>query len=1155
MFTMKNVLFIIILYFLFFYNISAQIKINEIVASNSESCYDENMESSDWLELYNIGDNPVNLKNYRIFDKYDYENAWVLPDTIIEPDGHLLIFASGEDRYTSNKYILESSGIGLVEYRDEDGFGFEYLEITGDFDISVKFHSVRNDLFNTYAALMMREELDDESVYAAMVTQNQDRAGLLLFYREDEGEETKSKYFYNRETNFPYTRVRLTRKGDSVTGSIYDEGWIWYTKDTEIALSINDKVYLGVALGSSDNDHLSKLAFSELILNGDTLTAEDLTSIEINTGIKGKFYKSQEVHTNFKIDKEGEKLYLWNNSGEIIDSIQFPEQTTDVSYGRYPDGTDNIRYFFPATPEAENNNAYLDITPEPEFSNEGGWFNSIQHVSFLNNDDDVKIYYTLDGAEPDRTSNKYHGNTIRIDTTTMIRARAYKENNRESPIISNTYFINDSSALQVISLSADPDDLWNEEDGIFVLENRYNGKEIPVSFELWNKEKDVIYEAGAGAKLHGQLSKIFPQKSLRLYAKSKYGTTIFKYPFFGDSGLDEYERIILRNGGTEWWRTFLRDGFSAVVTEQMPALEAMAFTPSLMFINGTYYGIQNIRERIDETYIHLKYDLPYESINLMEDWGVLLYGSAKSFHVMYDSVLNYDMSAADAYGFIDRQVDIDNIIDYTAYEMYIANIDWPWKNLKFWQSTAYDSKWRWVLNDLDYTCGIASWPQYNFFPFSTDGKEVFSRFFPKLLENEKFRLKFINRSADLMNTVLKPDNMIRVLDSLADILRPEIPRQNERYDSSAVEWEHELDVMRDFLTRRIRFVPGHYVEYFDLTDTAHVTLNVVPEGAGRIKISTITPYVYPWEGVYFLGIPVEIKAVPNKGYAFSSWSDEKFYSSSITTFLTSFFNLSANFDKIDLDTNIVINEIMYKCNDERDSEDWIELYNAGEKDMDISGWIMKDDNNEHSFTIPDNTILEKDGYLVLCRENEAFSENYPEILNYTGEFEFGLGENDMVRLFDKNGTLIDMVEYSYQSPWPGNSNGTGYSLELNNPVLDNNRAENWQSSYQKYGTPGEKNSVLVDTGEQNSNLFSIDIYPNPFSDNCRIELKTKEMKKLTLNLYNSYGELVKSIIDNKSFNWGSHSIELTSTGLSSGMYYIKAESGDMVKTIPVVIMR
>ncbi len=1143
---------------LFYSNLLAQIKINEIVASNSESCYDENQNSPDWIELYNACDQPVNLKGYRIFDKNNFEEAWILPDTVLQPKDFLLIFASGESRNESGYYVIEASGHGIAPHNATDGMCFAYIPLTGNFDISVNFNSLRNYESNTYAALMVREKLTEDSRYAGMFCQNPEKAGYLFFFRETERENPFVEYFYNRETKYPDCSVRITRTGNDITGYILDEKYIWYTKNASVNMSMqDDTVFVGIALSSANNDVLSKLTFSNLVLNGLPLNPTDLNKIEFNTSITSKNYFSKEIHANFKLDKEEETIYLWNPEGNLIDNIEYKEMANDVSYGSYPDGTSSMKYFFPTTPENKNNNAFSSIAKVPEFSNEGGWFITSQYITLFSEDIDAEIYYTIDGSVPNKSSIKYLGNPIRIDTNTVIRAGCFKEDARPSDVISNSYFINDSSSVQVISLTIDPFDLWNKEDGILVPENVFYSNEIPVNFELWNNDKQLIYEAEAGAKIHGWTSRRFPQKSFRLYAKSKYGTTIFKYPFFGKEGMEEYERIILRNGGTEWWRTFLRDGFSAVVTEQMQNLDGMAFSPSVMFLNGRFYGIQNIRERIDESYIHLKYDVPYESIDLFEDWDDLLYGSSKEYHEMYDSVMNYNMSNTDAYSFIDRNIDVANIIEYVALEMYLANIDWPFHNLKYWKSWAYDNKWRWVLNDLDYTSGNGSFPQLDMFPFATDGKEIFSRFFPKLLENEQFKYEFLNRSADLINTVFLPKNMLNILDSLANILRPEIPRQHAKYDSSAVNWEDEIYAMRDFLSRRHKYFPTHYVNYFNLTDTFIVTLDVEPKGAGKIKISTIIPDSYPWQGKYFQDIPVKIQAIADKGYDFSHWLGTQISSDTITVLLKDFENFTAVFDNgVIPDTNIVINEIMYKPDNNIDTEDWIELYNAG-KTLDISGWRIKDDNDNHIFFIPDNTIFDEETYLVICRDTTKFINYHSSVTQRIGNFDFGLGEDDVVWLLDKEDILIDIVDYDFRIPWPTNSNGTGNSIELINTDYDNEIAKHWRSSIENKGTPGRLNSTLVDSQDvlpQFSNS-KITIYPNPFSEQSTIVLNLVQNETLSLTIYNDFGTMIDTIVNEKAFSSGKHIIRYVNENLSSGHYFLHLKSKDNISVLSFVVIR
>jgi len=161
-----------------------------------------------------------------------------------------------------------------------------------------------------------------------------------------------------------------------------------------------------------------------------------------------------------------------------------------------------------------------------------------------------------------------------------------------------------------------------------------------------------------------------------------------------------------------------------------------------------------------------------------------------------------------------------------------------------------------------------------------------------------------------------------------------------------------------------------------------------------------------------------------------------------------------------INDGLVINEINYHSSEDFNPEDWVELYNPHEVPIEIGSWEFKDDNNDNVFIFPENTILDAKDYLVICKDLEAFSQIFPDVSNIIGGFEFGLdGAGEQVRLFNADEELVDKVEYDDSPPWPITPDGTGPTLELKNPSLDNALAENWAASANSGGTPGGINSA------------------------------------------------------------------------------------------------
>ncbi len=151
--------------------------------------------------------------------------------------------------------------------------------------------------------------------------------------------------------------------------------------------------------------------------------------------------------------------------------------------------------------------------------------------------------------------------------------------------------------------------------------------------------------------------------------------------------------------------------------------------------------------------------------------------------------------------------------------------------------------------------------------------------------------------------------------------------------------------------------------------------------------------------------------------------------------------------------------------------DWVELHNPTNESITIGLWEFKDGNDAHVFIIPENQVLESGAYLVLCKDSLAFNDNFPNVSNFIGEFDFGLnGGGELVRLFDAEESPVDEVNYNDSSPWPLEPDGNGPTLELIHPSLDNDLGVNWATSDNNGGTPGVVNSVY--TADSSNSLVS-----------------------------------------------------------------------------------
>lgn len=1160
----KRILIIIFLLFLMISISYPQIVfVNEIMSSNSRTIADEDGDFPDWFELYNASNQIMDLTGFSISDDPTKLDKWIFPEVILHPFKHLLVFASGKDKRN-----------WINHWETIITWGDEWKYRIGDLEPPVSWSWVGFDdsHWNVGVSGFGYGDNDDNTVVPQTTS---------IFIR-------KSFHIKSIE-NIVLAIFHID----------YDDAFVAYINGDEIArANIGEPGFIPPFDHLADNSHEAVLFqggepetfqienIQKLLQPGENVLAvqvhnrnvnsSDLTAIPFLTlGMKEPPENPNGVspdinivegslHTNFKLKSEGEQLYLSNAAKEIMDQVSFGVIPPNVSFGRIQDGATNWGYFKSPTPWDSNiGNSFQGILEKPVFSLQPGFYAGSVQVEFLSSEPDVQIYYTLDNAEPDKNSN-YFTAPIEITHTTVIRACAFKNGMLSSEITTGTFFIDETPHLPVISLSTSTENLWDENSGIYVLgpnaesdfphfgANFWQDWERPIHLEFFETNGNLEFHQNAGMKIFGGWSRGFNQKSLAIYARGEYGAKTIEYPLFPEKPISKFQTIVLRNSGNDWNYSMIRDAFMQGLVKNTN-LVTQAYRPVVVFLNGLYWGIHNVREKINEHYIAANYDVDQDNIDFLEFDDVVIQGDERHYHDMLDFFQNNDLSIPANYEYIKTLMDIDNFIDYQVTQIYLDNKDWPGNNIKFWRSRTNSGKWRWLPYDTDFGYGLYYPEAYknNTLEFATDpnGPEwpnpPWSTFLIRsLLKNKDFEHLFINRFSDLLNTIFLPHVVHDQIVELRNGIIQEMPRHSHRWQLDYDHWLNEMNVLRDFATFRSSYVRAHIIQKFNLSGTARLTLNVNPDNSGKIKISTLNISNFPWEGQYFKGIPIRLTALPNTGYQFSGWEGKASDNQSFDLLLNQDYSITANFSPAPIFSDqIIINEINYSSIPDFNTEDWIELYNDGENSIDLSYWVLKDSEDDHRFIFPQQVILDPEDYLVVCRDTSAFKTYFPTLKNSIGNLNFGLSPNgDAIRLYDSSANLVDSLFYGVQSPWPSEANGAGYTLILTDPNLDNSKAGSWAAAT---GTPGQKNDVGANTGKNDGGKLlptSFQVqqnYPNPFNRETIIRFKIPQTGLIRGEVYNATGKIIEKIFE-KEFSAGFHQIIWQpSEDVPSGIYFVK----------------
>jgi hypothetical protein len=598
--------------------------------------------------------------------------------------------------------------------------------------------------------------------------------------------------------------------------------------------------------------------------------------------------KDESRHTNFSLDRNGEDIGLFAPDGTLVDAISFQSQMPDVSFGRQPGKGSEWAYFYPPSPNAANNSRRIlekTTTAPPRFSLPGGFYSESQDLELKAPSPLALIRYTLDGSTPTSASPLYRS-PIHIDSTTVVRASAFQAGYLQSPVVNRTYFIDEAVTLPVVSMMADPQSLWDSEMGIYVNENVWLRKEWerPVHLQFFENDGTQGFSADASIRLFGHTAIELPQKSLAVFIQSADGMDTIHYSLFPGRPVDEFGSFILRSSSDDWDQTMFRDAMAQQLLREHFALDTQLYRPAILFLNGEYFGIHNIREKYNEDLISTQYGVNAYDTDLLsihrgrasgEETIEVLHGLGADYEAMMDFIATHGMRVSGNYAYVQSQVDVDNFIDYIIAEIYVNNTSWH-RNRKIWRDKTSSGKWTFLIYDLDR--GFDD-PQANLLAELVSHDLLFGA----LLENDEFTAKFIRRFFNHLHTAYRPPRVIATIDRLRAGIEPEMPRHIARWKDECTAsacgiqsmdaWEDEIETMREFARQRPAYVRQHLVEQFGSGGTAKLVLNIFEPGGGRVLINDLPVAQDLFTYTYLQDIPLELTAIPNPGYRFLGWQE------------------------------------------------------------------------------------------------------------------------------------------------------------------------------------------------------------------------------------------------------------------------------------------
>jgi len=611
------------------------------------------------------------------------------------------------------------------------------------------------------------------------------------------------------------------------------------------------------------------------------------------------------THTNWKLEDDGGSVYLIDSTFGIRDSANYPALATGVSWGLVG-GT--WKYFSTPTPEADNSasSAYSGMATVPVFGTSGGFYADPVTVTPPTAESGEEVRCTFDGSAPTAETAEMVS-SITLDTNTVVRCAAFENDRITNKVITNTYFIGESVSLPVVSIAVDPYDMFDSLNGYYrqgveycsepcYTANYWKDIVLPIHVEYYAKgssSTSKAFEVDAGLSIVGGWSRYNPKKSVSISMHEEYQTGRFVYPIFATRPDDDMFRAFnLRNNGNRYYFDYIEDALGTSLLEGS-GIPYQRSRQVVVFYNGKYYGIHDMREKLNEYFAETNYDADpdaVESVKQVKKEITANGGTVDGYKELlsFVSSANFSDSGSVNYSKIRTMLDVGEFADYMASEIYYHNGDWPDNNVRAYRNGS-DSLWKFISFDLDHgfyfrwvVSGFDA-ENTNMFDWIAKGGPTgcnddgcFAQIFNKLILNPDFKRLFINRSAVMLSYYFEPSRVTSAIDAMvATIPSSEITRDKARWNRWQ-EPETDGSSLKSFANARIDQVKPEYRDKFSLGED--VTLSIKSSGSGSVRVEGMilpgsTASSTNYTGTFFSGTQMQLLAVPASSASFSSWND------------------------------------------------------------------------------------------------------------------------------------------------------------------------------------------------------------------------------------------------------------------------------------------
>lgn len=760
--------------------------ITELQASNRTGLMAEDGELYDWIEVSNASLHEVNLKGYALA-KDSCRKSWVFPDTLLQPGQRVVVFATKSDLPTQLHcdFKLSSKGdtIQLLSRSGKVLSEVGYRSMKADEVLALTTDSVYESSFRPTPGLPN----DRDSYHQYLQLLDNQRTSPLLIWEY----------------------VRLPKEAN-----------------------VGTKARRWIELKNVSADTLSLADYALTNQVGDS-TLLQLPAQRLAPGALFLFIDSAHVLKN--------KTIVLQRRGHFADGVNARKAYFGVSMGRLS-SRPGFHYTDRPSPSADNDeHSFEDVTPAPVPSVIPGAYKSKNLYINFTTAEGSDVHYTLDGSLPTAGSPVAHDSLL-IERNTVVRAFASRQGELPSEPFMGTYIVGAEHTLPVVCVTVNHADFFDPINGIYtkglhadsifphVGANYWKDIERPAHVEFRDSAGGFSYDCGI--KIFGGFSRARDKKSFHIKFHSYYGQAKLHYDLYGRGTDEEYNSFVLRSGSQDDIGVMVRDEFfTSLMAPECPTLLVQDYRPVVLYLNGEYWGIYFIREKINKEFVGRHLHADPEQTQLLMQQHLALAGSSRDYISMVNYAIQHDMRDSLHFAYMAKRVDFESLIDFKLGEFYCGNTDAG--NIRYCRTTdpRCNGKWHWIYYDLD--ASFYAIQQLDFYirgisleaPISSVSS--YNVLINRLLDNPEFRLLFLKRWTYHRQHTFQPEHARAVFDRLISLIQPEMPRNCQRWPAmSYTTWQKHVEHFRQQLRTRLPLLHQDLLRELKVTEDERQSLNL-----------------------------------------------------------------------------------------------------------------------------------------------------------------------------------------------------------------------------------------------------------------------------------------------------------------------------------------